>query len=257
MTSPIGIPRAAPAYRPGGHWRPLPAVIAVVLMFAVAAATAVLVGSLTDFLATGRPDEAAAPNTPAAEALRVLVWLITMQVLLVALVVLVSGWYGSDRTATLALAPPAGGAASYGAALLWMVVIFGLYTAIVMNVHPETLKQDVKPFADMIRSDAWWLALIAVGIGAPVSEELIFRGFLFSALARSRVGVPGAAVLTTTAWTSLHAGYSAFGLVEVFAVGLFFSWLLWKTGSLRVPLFCHAAYNTTIILALRVIDLPA
>ncbi|MEW5964977.1 MAG: type II CAAX endopeptidase family protein [Pseudomonadota bacterium] len=245
-----------PAYRPGGQWRPIPAVIAVVLMFAIAAAAAVLVGSLADSVATGRLDNGAATETPAAEALPVLVWLTTIQILLVVLVIVASGWYGSDRAATLALGPPAGGAASYGAALLSMVVIFGLYTLIVMSLNPETLKQDVRPFADMIRSDAWWLALIAVGIGAPVSEELIFRGFLFSALARSRVGVPGAAVLTTTAWTSLHAGYSAFGLIEVFAVGLFFSWLLWKTGSLRVPLFCHAAYNTTIILALRVIDLP-
>lgn len=244
--------RRAPAYRPGGNWRPIPAVVAVVLMFAMAAAAALMAANLTAPLAPPRPDD-----DPTAEALRVLIWLITLQALLVVLVVLAAGWNGSDRSATLALAPPAGGPASYPAALLLMVVIFGIYTAVVVNLHPETLKQDVKPFADMVRSDAWWLALIAVGVGAPVSEELIFRGFLFSALARSRAGILGAALLTTAAWTSLHAGYSAFGLAEVFAVGLFFSWLLWKTGSLRVPLFCHAAYNTTIILALRVIDLPA
>lgn len=244
--------RRAPAYRPGGNWRPIPAVVAVVLMFALAAAAALMAANLTTPVAPPRPDD-----DPTAETLRVLVWLITLQALLVVLVVLAAGWKGSDRSATLALSPPAAGPGSYPAALLLMVVIFGIYTAVVVNLHPETLKQDVKPFADMIRSDAWWLALIAVGIGAPVSEELIFRGFLFSALARSRAGVLGAALLTTAAWTSLHAGYSIFGLAEVFAVGLFFSWLLWKTGSLRVPLFCHAAYNTTIILALRVIDLPA
>lgn len=249
--------RRAPAYRPGGNWRPVPAVVAVVLMFALATGAALLVTSLFGPAASGRLDTDAAQGAAHTEAVGVLVWLITLQALLVVLVVLAAGWRGSDRTATLALGPPAGGTASYPDALLLMVVIFGIYTAIVVSFHPETLKQDVKPFADMIRSEAWWLALIAVGIGAPVSEELIFRGFLFSALAHSRVGVLGAAILTTTAWTSLHAGYSAFGMAEVFAVGLFFSWLLWKTGSLRVPLFCHAAYNTTIILALRVIDLPA
>lgn len=241
----------APAYRPGGDWRPISAVAAVVLMFAFAAATALIAASLAEPAATLPLEDA-----PTAETLRVLVWLITFQALLVVLVFLAAGWRGSDRSATLALGPPAGGPASYPAAVLLMVMIFGIYTAVVVTLHPETLKQDVKPFADMVRSDVWWLALIAVGIGAPLSEELIFRGFLFSALAK-RVGVLGAAVLTTAAWTSLHAGYSIFGLAEVFAVGLFFSWLLWKTGSLRVPLFCHAAYNTTIILALRVIDLPA
>ena len=54
-----------------------------------------------------------------------------------------------------------------------------------------------------------------IGIGAPLSEELLFRGFLFSALAKSRLGSrrgrPDLAL-----WTLLHVGYSIFGLIEVF-----------------------------------------
>ena len=37
----------------------------------------------------------------------------------------------------------------------------------------------------------------------------------------------------------------------MFLIGLFFSWLLWRTGSLRVPIFCHALYNTLIVVVLR------
>ena len=62
--------------------------------------------------------------------------------------------------------------------------------------------------------------------------------------------------MTTTLWTALHAGYSLAGIVEVFTIGLFFSWLLWRTGSLRVPLFCHALYNSLIVLVLRHVPLP-
>ena len=105
--------------------------------------------------------------------------------------------------------------------------------------------------------DQWVLALLVVGLGAPLSEELLFRGFLLSALARSRLGFAGAAVVTTILWTALHAGYSIAGLVEVSLIGLFFSWLLWRTGSLRVPIFCHALYNTLIVVALRHVPLPA
>jgi membrane protease YdiL (CAAX protease family) len=54
----------------------------------------------------------------------------------------------------------------------------------------------------------------------------------------------------------LHAGYSAVGLVEVFSIGLIFSWLLWRTGSLWVPIFCHAVYNILVVLVLRLADLP-
>jgi membrane protease YdiL (CAAX protease family) len=47
------------------------------------------------------------------------------------------------------------------------------------------------------------------------------------------------------------------GLAEVLAIGLFLSWLLWRTGSLRVTIFCHGLYNLLIVLALRLVDLPA
>jgi len=51
-----------------------------------------------------------------------------------------------------------------------------------------------------------------------------------------------------------RAGYSIAGLVEVSLIGLLFSWLLWRTGSLRVPIFCHALYNTLIVVVLVVMD---
>ena len=62
--------------------------------------------------------------------------------------------------------------------------------------------------------------------------------------------------LDESLWTALHAGYSLAGILEVFTIGLFFSWLLWRTGSLRVPIFCHALYNSLIVLVLRQVPLP-
>jgi uncharacterized protein len=58
-------------------------------------------------------------------------------------------------------------------------------------------------------------------------------------------------------WTLLHVGYTVIGLVEVFTIGLLLSWLLWRTGSLWVTIFCHAVYNSLIILVLRFAPLPA
>jgi membrane protease YdiL (CAAX protease family) len=46
------------------------------------------------------------------------------------------------------------------------------------------------------------------------------------------------------------------GLAEVFLIGLYFSWLLWKTGSLLPALFCHALYNSGLMLVLRFAELP-
>jgi membrane protease YdiL (CAAX protease family) len=45
-------------------------------------------------------------------------------------------------------------------------------------------------------------------------------------------------------------------LVEVFIAGLFFCWVLWRTGSLWVPIACHTLYNSSILFFLWMIPLP-
>ena len=140
------------------------------------------------------------------------------------------------------------------AALAVLQVGMGLVQYIVIR---HDMLADLRLFYDMIRGPQWLITAAVIGIGAPLSEELLFRGFLQSALARTRIGFWWAALITTVLWTILHAGYSAVGLFEVFLIGLFFSWLLWRTGSLWVPIFCHAVYNSLIVLVLRFVDLPA
>jgi hypothetical protein len=129
------------------------------------------------------------------------------------------------------------------------------YALLVWLISPESLKRDFGTLAPLIRSEWSWLALIAIGIGAPLSEELLFRGFLLPALSRSRIGFWGAAVLLTLAWTALHASYSIYGLIQVAAIGMLFCWLLWRTGSLVLPIACHAAYNIIIFALILVLPI--
>ena len=105
---------------------------------------------------------------------------------------------------------------------------------------------DLSDMIGLFRGPFWPLAMIVIGIGAPLSEELLFRGFLQTALVPTRLGYWGASVVTTAIWTAMHAGYSIAGLVEVFMIGLMFTWFLRRTGSLRVSLVCHAIYNSGI-----------
>ena len=80
---------------------------------------------------------------------------------------------------------------------------------------------------------------------------------LLGALAKSRLGFWGAALVTSLLWTGQHFGYSLVGLAQVLAIGLLLSWFLWRTGSLRVTIFCHGLYNLVIALGLRLMELPA
>jgi membrane protease YdiL (CAAX protease family) len=87
-----------------------------------------------------------------------------------------------------------------------------------------------------------WLVGLAVIVGAPLAEELLFRGFLLPALTKTRRGFWGAAVVTTIGWTALHF-YSIAGLIEVFMIGVYFAWLVRRYGTLWLPMALHALYN--------------
>jgi membrane protease YdiL (CAAX protease family) len=246
------------AYVPRTGWTAFAAIPAGALMFIAAALFgAVAADVYTTALGLASPRPSGASLEDPRVLVRLLVWVTAMQAMLIMLTLAAASLFGSRPAAALALRAPAGGPRSFVAALVLLIGFLLVYTTLISLVSPRDLGRDIAPFARMIRSDAWWLTLAAVGVGAPLAEELFFRGFLFSALARSRAGIGGATALTAGTWAALHAGYSVFGMIEVVLIALYFSWLLVRTGSLWVPIFCHATYNTVLILALRYLPLPS
>jgi len=89
---------------------------------------------------------------------------------------------------------------------------------------------------------------------APVFEEMLFRGFIFIGLARSRVGVAGAIVLTTAMWTAVHQHFTLewfnelYGLAVLFGAGLIFALARVRTGSLTASIALHAIWNAMLLL---------
>ena len=86
----------------------------------------------------------------------------------------------------------------------------------------------------------FWFALV---IGAPLFEEVFFRGFLFEGFSRSRLGIPGTVVLTTLIWTIIHIQYDVYELSLVFTLGIFLAIARVRTRSLYVCLTLHAVMN--------------
>lgn len=88
--------------------------------------------------------------------------------------------------------------------------------------------------------------LVAGGlmIGAPLAEELTFRGQIFATLAQSRIGMVGASVVTAAAWASIHGMTQPIHIVALlFLMGLVLAFLLVRFGSLWVTIACHAVWN--------------
>ena len=168
---------------------------------------------------------------------------LVQQVAMIGLTWFAATRYGGSAFDVLALRAPAQGFKAYwGSLLLLAVVTVGMSTLI--HVIGFTVdKDDIKIFESMFKSNWWWLAIVLVGVGAPLSEEFHCRGFLFSALAKSRVGNWGAAVVTSLGFALAHP-YSVLAVTQVFVIGMLFSWMLVRTGSLRVTMVCHAIFNT-------------
>ena len=184
--------------------------------------------------------------------------------------VILGAWQGLVVFATLVLAALSGGARNvlalgrprgapgvYLAAVLLLFALNAAVSVVQYFTFPQHMYTDLQPFVGFVTGPDWLLALLVVGVGAPLSEELLFRGFLQSALARSRLGFLGASLISTALWTALHLTYTSFGIAQVFLIGLFFCWLLWRTGSLWVAIFCHALYNSLVVIVLRYVPLPA
>ena len=154
-----------------------------------------------------------------------------------------SKWRGGLAVDTLSLGKPIGGASSY----LWAIpafVVFGALSGVIVQwLSPKANLADTQMMLKFAHSPIWWLLGLVAVVGAPIYEELTFRGFLFSALAKTSLGVIGTAVITSVLWALIH-GYSIAGVSTIFVLGLALSAILYRTGSTRVTMACHAAYNT-------------
>ncbi|MDX2155365.1 MAG: CPBP family intramembrane glutamic endopeptidase [Hyphomicrobiaceae bacterium] len=176
--------------------------------------------------------------------------LVLTQAVMAGLTLVAASRYEARATTTLALEPPDGGPRLYGYALLVMVPVLAVINALSYGLSPESFAADFKVFEELVRGPEPLLIFVAIVLGAPLWEELLFRGFLLPPLATA-LGFWPAAAVSSAAWAALHIGYSVTGLVEVFLIGLFFSWLLRQSGSLLVPMACHALYNAVLFGLLR------
>ena len=98
-------------------------------------------------------------------------------------------------------------------------------------------------FIKLIKATPFVLNFLMVVIGAPIVEELLFRGFLFTQLKTTKLGVNGSIILTSLIWTSIHLQYDLFLLIPIFFLGLLLGYLMHKYNSLYLVIIVHAVHN--------------
>jgi membrane protease YdiL (CAAX protease family) len=91
------------------------------------------------------------------------------------------------------------------------------------------------------------LMFVAFVVLAPLQEEILFRGFLYRGLAPALGPAPTIA-LVSALWAVLHVQYAWFFIAEIFALGLTFGWLRYRSGSTLLTVILHVTNNALAML---------
>jgi hypothetical protein len=165
---------------------------------------------------------------------------------MIALTLLAARAFGGRPAEVLALKPPPEGKSAYTRAILVAIGATVIWFAPLLALAPDLVAKDFRPYAELMTRERSYLMPPNSCLLAPVAEEFLFRGFLFPALAKSRLGIAGAAIMSSAAWTALHVNRTDLAMVQLFAASLLLCWLLMKSGSLRIPILCHALFNAGV-----------
>ena len=118
-----------------------------------------------------------------------------------------------------------------------------VYAAI---VNALGIDQEVRSTSELDELGPGMLAALVfmIVVGAPVAEELFFRGFLYTGL-RQRLGFKGAAIVASAIFAAAHIHPLTY--LPIFVIGIILTWVYSQTGSLAAPMLVHAAYNGVIV----------
>lgn len=137
-----------------------------------------------------------------------------------------------------------------GRGFLWAALTYGAlvgYLALLELAGLEALLPQSTIGDEVTRSlPVLILAGVSAVLVAPVSEEFVFRGFLFNGLLR--FGFWPAAFVSGFLFAAPH--FDAASLIPFTLIGVVLAWLAHSSGELRQPIVFHAAFNSASFAAL-------
>ena len=136
----------------------------------------------------------------------------------------------------------------------WRDLLIGIVALIVLiagwDLLSRLLGREISPgfMVEVLKSaqadGALWLLVIAFAVAAPVTEELMVRGFLYRGWSESAPGPAGAIVLSSLLWTAMHAQYYDWFLFsEVMSIGLLLGTMRYRSNSTWLTIIMHGINN--------------
>ena len=166
--------------------------------------------------------------------------------LLVAISLLVIRLRGGNTRQYLALKPFS---FAVGMGMLGLLLIFMIGSQALTYLLDKTPLIFVDPLYQSVSSV--WLLVFAMVIVAPLYEELIFRGILWSAIAEQFAvsssseyrGAVIASIVTSLIFAVIHVQYGIYEISTIVVLALIFCYARVKSGSLLLPILLHIVNN--------------
>jgi membrane protease YdiL (CAAX protease family) len=160
----------------------------------------------------------------------------------IAVMAIAARWRGWRVTDYLALVVPTRGQFAFGLACMAPLLIgFDVLTYVTgHDVVPTFMFESYKSAQASGSLVLFFLAVVVIG---PVTEEIVFRGFLFRGLNASFLGVAGTLLATSVAWALMHVQYPWLIIAQIFLIGLLLGWLRWASGSTLLTISLHVLAN--------------
>lgn len=138
----------------------------------------------------------------------------------------------------------------YGAGswLAIFIIFFGCHEISLLVSRGSIQSQSTQALISKVKHASLWVAYSTVAFALPVTEELIFRGYVLESL-RQRFSGKISVLISAFIFSLIH--FQLLYFVPLFGFGLVLGWVRIKTDSLRLPVLLHVV-NNGIFLAFAV-----
>lgn len=130
-----------------------------------------------------------------------------------------------------------------------LVYLLLVLVGLVSTDDLEALSDPAERVSGLATGPGWVLLFVLVGVGAPVVEEIFYRGLVQPVLIQRLGPAPGIA-LTAMVFGAAHQQALQFPALAAF--GAILGWLAWRWGRLGPAIVAHVAFNLLTLVQLAV-----
>lgn len=130
-----------------------------------------------------------------------------------------------------------------------LVYVLLLLAGVVSEADLESLSDPAERVSGLATGAGWVLLFVLVGLGAPLVEELFYRGLVQPVLVQ-RLGPAAGIGLTAVVFGAAHQQPLQLPALAVF--GAILGWLSWRYGRLGPAIVAHVVFNLLTLVQLAV-----